>query len=76
MSDACVATVLKMIETLPEAAQERVTDHLREYIEDLRDEIEWEAKIAESPEILVRAAERADREIAAGLSEPMDFDRL
>ena len=30
-----------MIESLPEEAQDRVVEHLREYIEDLRDEMRW-----------------------------------
>ena len=43
MSSTGIATVLKIMESLPEPAQARVVDHLREYIEDLRDEERWDA---------------------------------
>ena len=76
MSAASVATVVKMFESLPDPEQELAAEHMREYIEELREEREWDAKIAASPDILASAVKRAKREIAAGLSEPMDFDRL
>jgi len=43
MSSEAIATVIKMIESLPETAQERVVDHLREYITELQDELEWDS---------------------------------
>ena len=38
MSSTAVATVIKMIESLPEVAQDQIVEHLQEYIQDLRDE--------------------------------------
>jgi len=43
MASTAIATVEKMLESLPEEAQERVMEHLREYILDLQDELQWDA---------------------------------
>jgi hypothetical protein len=50
MSSKAIATVQKMLESLPEEAQERVVEHLREYILDLQDELEWDALFARTQE--------------------------
>ena len=76
MSDATLATLKKMIETLPESAQDRVVEHLREYIEDLRDEIRWDQQFAASQEKLARAARKARGDLAQGRSRPMDVEAL
>jgi len=39
MSSAAITTVMKMMESLPLDVQDRVAEHLREYIDDLQDEI-------------------------------------
>ena len=64
MSPETVATVVKMIESLPETAQERVVEHLREYIEELRDELEWDSLFKKTQPQLIAAAKRARQEIA------------
>lgn len=71
-----IATITKMLETLPEEAQERVVDHLREYIQDLQDELLWDALFQRTQDQLVAVARRAKAEIAMGRAEPMDFERL
>ena len=76
MPSTAIATVEKMLESLPEKAQERVVEHLREYILDLQDELEWDALFERTQDKLVAAARRAREEIAAGKAEPMDFERL
>ncbi|HLF87610.1 MAG TPA: hypothetical protein VI451_01575 [Anaerolineales bacterium] len=76
MNTPAIATVVKMLETLPEEAQTRVSDHLREYIQELQDEMKWDALFRKTQDQLAKATERADEEIAAGKSEPMDFSRL
>ena len=38
MASTPLATLVKMMNTLPEPVQEQVVDHLREYMEDLQDE--------------------------------------
>ena len=41
ISSPQISTLVKIMESLPVSLQERVTDHLREYINDLQDEIKW-----------------------------------
>jgi len=76
MPSTTIATVEKMLESLPEEVQERVVEHLREYILDLQDELQWDALFKRTQDKLVTAARRAKEEIAAGKAEPMDFERL
>ena len=76
MSSPSIATVVKMIESLPENAQNRVLEHLREYIQDLEEELKWEKSFKTTQPNLIAAAKRAKQEIAEGLSEPMDYDKL
>jgi len=64
-----------MLGTLPEEVQERVVEHLREYILDLQDELQWDALFKRTQDQLVEAARRAKEEIAAGKAEPMDFEQ-
>ena len=76
MSSADIETVTKMLESLPESAQEQVVVHLREYIANLRDDIEWNASFKKTELKLVEAARRARQEIAEGKAEPMDYEKL
>ncbi len=73
MSSPAIATVLKMIESLPENAQNRVLEHLREYIQDLEEELKWEKSFKKTQPNLIAAGKRAKKEIAEGLSKPMDY---
>ena len=73
MPSTAIATVEKM---LPEEMQERVVEHLREYILDLQDELQWDKLFKRTQDKLIAAARRAKEEIAAGKAEPMDFERL
>jgi hypothetical protein len=76
MSSAVITTVVKMMETLPEPVQARVAEHLREYIEDLREELQWDATFKKTQPQLIAAARRAKQEIAAGQAQPLDPDQL
>ena len=76
MSSTAIATVTKMLESLPETAQAQVVEHLREYIEDLRDELEWDALFSRTQPQLVTAAKRAKQEIAEGRAKPLDENQL
>jgi hypothetical protein len=92
MSSAAITTIVKMVESLSDDLQERVSEHIREYIADLEDEAKWESSIVGVGEAfasakasalrnrtrpnLVAAARQAKREIAEGKSVPMDYDRL
>ena len=64
-----------MMESLPGPVQDQVVDHLREYLADLQDELQWDAQFARTQQELVAAARRARKEIAKGRAEPMDYDR-
>ncbi|HEY3475680.1 MAG TPA: hypothetical protein VGK56_13805 [Anaerolineales bacterium] len=76
MVTPAVNTIIKMIEQLPEAEQNRVADHLREYLADLEDEQKWDKAFAKSQDKLIHAAREARQHISEGNSEPMDFDKL
>jgi hypothetical protein len=76
MSSAVITTIVKMVESLPDDLQERVSEHIREYIADLEDEVKWESSFQRTRPNLVAAARKAKQEIAEGKSVPMDYDRL
>ena len=76
MASAPTMTIIKMLETLPEQLQGRVVEHVREYIEDLRDEFRWDASFSRTQEALVTAARQARKEIAEGKSSPLDVEKL
>jgi uncharacterized membrane protein len=67
MSSPAITTVVKMMESLSEDVQDRVAEHLREYLADL---------FKKTQEKLIASAQRARREIAEGLAKPMDYDKL
>jgi hypothetical protein len=76
ISTTAVVTLVKMVESLPDPAQEQVVEHLREYIATLQDEFQWDATFKRTQPQLIAAARRAKQEIAAGLAVPLDHDRL
>ncbi len=65
-----------MIESLPEAVQERVVEELRALVEDARDEAKWDDLIAKKKDGLIAAARKARKEIAEGKATDTDFDKL
>lgn len=65
-----------MLESLPSPTQERAVEHLRQYIEDLKDEARWDAQFEKTTGKLSEMANQARREIADGKSLPMDFEKL
>ena len=76
MSSNAIITITQMMETLPEALQNQIVEHLREYIAELQDELRWEVSFNNTQDQLVVAAHRAKQEIAEGKAEPMDLNRL
>jgi hypothetical protein len=76
MSTATIETVVKMLETLPAPIQERAVEHLREYIEDLKDEAHWDMQFEKPSAKLSEMANKARKEIAEGKAAPMDFEKL
>ena len=69
-------TVVKMIESLPVKAQERVVEELRDLVEDARDDARWDDLFERKKARLVAAARKARKEIAAGKARDMDYDKL
>jgi len=76
MSSTAIATVIKMLESLPEAVQDQVVDHLREYLADLQDELMWDDLFRRTQPQLIAAARRARQEITQGQAKPLDYDQL
>ena len=71
-----IETVVKMLESLPEAAQERLVEDLRNLIEEARDEGRWAEQFERKKAGLVAAARTAREEVRAGRAEDMDYDKL
>ena len=76
MPSKAIATMVKMMESLPEPAQEQIVAHLRQYLEELQDELRWDNLFKKTQPQLITAAKRAKQEIAAGQAKPMDPDCL
>jgi DNA-binding transcriptional regulator GbsR (MarR family) len=76
MSSKAISTVITIMESLPEDVQNQVAQHLHEYIQDLQDEIKWDNSFQKTQNKLVAAAQKAKQEIARGLSQPMNYDKL
>ena len=76
MSSESIETVTRMLESLPESAQDRVVEYLREYIETLADELRWNESFEKTQSQLAEAARRAREEVASGHGKPMDYDQL
>jgi hypothetical protein len=76
MSSATIATIVKMLEFLPDELQEKVVEHIRDYIAELEDEKRWDVSFQQTQDNLVAAARKAKQEIAAGQSVPMDYEQL
>jgi hypothetical protein len=75
MSEA-IATIVKMMESLPETRQEQVVDHLREYLLDLQDELRWDESFKRTQSKLGEVANQVRKDIAEGKTEPMDYSKL
>ncbi|QLE55127.1 hypothetical protein [Nostoc sp. TCL26-01] len=76
MSSTAITTVIRMMESLPIDVQERIVDHLREYVDELQDEIKWNSSFQQTQSQLIAAAKRAKQEIAEGKATAMDYDQL
>ena len=76
MSSETLATVVKMLESLPEGAQRQAVDRLREYIEELNDDARWDGQFQASQSQLVARARSARQQIAAGQAKPFSPEQL
>lgn len=64
----------KLAAELPEHEQDAIANRLLDVIED--DERRWDKAFAETPEKAQRLADEALRAFHAGLTEPLDHDKL
>ena len=76
MLTPAIATITKMMENLPEANQQLVVEHMRDYINTIVDEKYWNDSFNTSQNNLIAAAKKAKKEIASGKSKPLDFRKL
>lgn len=75
MVSPAIATVVEMMESLPEETRLQVVERLREWLMDMEDETAWDRSFARTQRKLYEAAKDARRQVAEGKAEPMDFDR-
>lgn len=76
MPSVSTVTMIKMLETLPEQLHDRVLEHMREYVEDLREEARWTESFSKTQNKLVAAARQARQAIAEGKSTPFNIEKL
>lgn len=53
MSSRAVATVTKMMESLPEPVQDQVVEHLRDHIAYMQDEMKWDMTFEKTHVLIV-----------------------
>jgi hypothetical protein len=68
--------MIKMMESLPASVQDQVVEHLRKYLEDLRDALQWDRAFQDTQTQLMAAARRAKQEKAQGQARPLDMNQL
>jgi hypothetical protein len=76
MPSATAETLIRMLETLPEQLQDRVLEHMREYVKDIREEARWSESFSRTQGKLVVAAREARKAIAEGEATPLDLEKL
>jgi len=76
MSSTAIVTMTRMMEMLPESAQDQAVEYLRDILADMQDETQWNTLFKKTENQLIAAARQAKKEIAAGLAKPMDFNQL
>lgn len=67
---------MKMVEILPKNMQEKVAEHLQEYIADLADEKKWDASFDKAQTELSNVVREVRKNISKGKSEPFNYDKL
>ncbi len=76
MDTSAATTMIKMLESVPDSLQEGVVEHMRDYIEDVRDEAKWKELFSRPQDKLIAAARQARQEIAGGKGSPLDIEKL
>ncbi|MHB8882685.1 MAG: hypothetical protein ACYC69_14400 [Thermodesulfovibrionales bacterium] len=70
MDTSAATTMIKMLESVPDSLQEVVVEHMRDYIEDVRDEAKWKELFSRTEDKLVAAARQARQEVSQGHWHP------
>ena len=68
-------TAVKLLESLPEEAQDKVVAELRQLVQEAQDELRWDELFSRGDK-LAEAARTARQDTAAGKATEMDYDRL
>ncbi len=76
MESRAIATLIKMMETLSEADQNRVVEMLRVYIADLQDETAWDESFRKTQAKLTGVDRLVRQQIKENRAEPFDLDKL
>lgn len=76
MASNAIATAIQMLELLPDSMQEQAVQHLREYVTDLLDELEWQECFRGTQASLGEAGRQARAQIAEGKAAPLNYDEL
>ena len=76
MSSEAITTVVKMMESLPEPAQNQIVEHLRTYLMEAQDELRWDELFNKTQSKLVAMARLAKKQTAEGKARPMDYSEL
>ncbi|MEG3840001.1 hypothetical protein [Microcoleus sp. herbarium14] len=71
-----IDAAIEMMHSLPETLQQQVAEYLKEYIADLKDELQWNQSFKKTQPQLVAAAQRAKQEIAEGKAQEMKLNEL
>lgn len=76
MDTSAATTMIKMLESVPDSLQEGVVEHMRDYIEDVRDEAKWKELFGRTENKLITAARQARQDVSQGKGSRMDIERL
>ena len=76
MTSTATMTIVKMIEALPEPLQDRVVEHVRDYIEEMRDKAQWDDLFSRTQQSLAATAQQVRKEIFEGKAISLDIDSL
>ena len=71
-----IDAAIEMMQSLPETLQQQVAEYLKEYIAELKDELQWDESFKKTQPQLVAAAQRAKQEIAEGKAQEMKLNDL
>ncbi len=76
MSKENIGTIVKILESFSDEQEERIIEHLREYIADFQNELKWDKSFEKTHGKLVAAARKAKQQITEGKGQPMDYNKL